>query len=231
MTYSDLCIPGGLPLAPTVSGDNAPAITKFQRVIPYVNLVLTHRWSVIFGLQNFTIDPEENLAVSPSPSIISFGQGLPGITSETTAKEDLATVRETGFLHWEDNFVARNVERLQSLPYFWGIEGLSILRSIFTSSRLQGALQEELGMGPYLVRHCMWWKVPGAPGNIFLKTDTGHVVDKCLGIHVLSRTTRVRYFTGSHTHEWLPTGWPWFTNCEMSELEKFDRSEPMSNGL
>lgn len=167
----------------------------------------------------------------PFPLIISFGQNLPGITNKTTAKENLATVRKTGFLHWENNFVARNIKRLQNLPYFWAIKGLNILRSIFTNLQLQNAFQKELKMGPYLVRHCIWWKVPGAPGNIFLETDTGYIINKCLGIHVLSKIIYIRYFTGSYIYKWLPTGWLWFTNCKISKFEKFNRNKPMSNGL
>lgn len=197
-------------------------------------------WAGIFQIQNFTVDPTEydpthdvhapsdDPVVCSPPSGVSGGPRVPVLINQTAAP-DLSDFRTKGFVHWNDDFAAEAAEDLHKLAYFWGCAGLDILRSILANQRLQIFLRAWFGPGPYMVRHCLWWGDMAGDQPLHLKRNTAQD-GQCLGLHILTRKTCVRYFAGSHVEDWPASTKLWFTNDEKG-LQGFSKSEPISNGL
>lgn len=165
---------------------------------------------------------------------------------------DISNLRNNGFVHWNDDFTAERLEHLSGLTYFWGLKGMDILHSILANGRLRSVLLGAFGPGPHMIRHCLWWsQTPTLGQPIYIKKKHDQI-DKCLGLHILPRETRVCYFTGSHmadgsdgnnppctntsdttnrlkNFEYHQPG-PWFIDTQ-PELQCYRKSEPLSNGL
>lgn len=138
-------------------------------------------------------------------------------------------LHQEGFLHWNDSFAANSLKTLQGLSNF--PMGLGILRSILASAQLRDFLQKWFApnKGPYIIGHCFHYSDVGTGGlPLFLRQKT-YQNDRCLGLHILTADTTVRYFAGSHRENWAQTGLHWFQNS--LEALGNHRSEPRSNGL
>ncbi|KAI6357153.1 hypothetical protein MCOR25_007728 [Pyricularia grisea] len=175
---------------------------------------LMNGWAETFGSDNFPYYNHEDNRQSDNPACLST---------------DLSDFHQKGFSHWNDESTTGAVQSLAASG-FWGLPGLNNIYSILANQKLRSFLDQALGPGPYIIRHCSWWSGAASDGQpIYLKRNTERS-DLCLGLHILLQGTCIRYFTGSHKESWPAEGLPTFINYDQDRLQIY-KQETISNGL
>lgn len=138
-------------------------------------------------------------------------------------------LHQDGFLHWNDSLAASSLKSFQDLGNFPA--GLRILRFILARAQLRAFLRKWFAPneGPYIKGHCFYYSDVGTRGLPLFLRHNPNQSDRCLGLHILTDETRLRYFAGSHVEFWAPTGLHWFQNSQASLQNQ--KSELRSKGL
>lgn len=138
-------------------------------------------------------------------------------------------LHQDGFLHWNDKFAASSLKVLQGLPNF--AMGLTILRSILASAQLRDFLRTWFAPheGPYIIGHCYYYTDSGTKGLPLSLRHNPRQSDRCLGLHILTADTTVRYYVKSQGENEAQAGVYWFHSSPAS-LENCT-NETRSNGL
>ncbi|QBZ58551.1 hypothetical protein PoMZ_03506 [Pyricularia oryzae] len=167
--------------------------------------------------------------LSQPPGYLSSVASYANNESSTCLSTDLSDFHQKGFSHWNDESTTGAVQSLAASG-FWSLTGLNNIYSILANQKLRSFLDQALGPGPYIIRHCSWWSRAASDGRpIYLKQNTERN-DKCLCLHILLQGTCIRYFTGSHKESWPAEGLPTFINYDQDRLQ-VHKQETILNGL